>query len=230
MNHDEQCLYEEVHLGSHAPHTDEDEEYDEQVMEDDIDQEDPDLAPLSQEDDGDHSSSPRSEEDDSQSLSPGFKYIAVVEGLHAGKSYAAIARETGIPKSTVGSIKRRWSSKGNIDDGRKHNGRPPKLTPKQMQLIESTLSESQVTLSSTDLLRILKFDVSARTIRRAKRAIIEKRCQDRRNSVILAARSLAAASHVSGHDSGLMNPFLIQFQRPQHHDGSIEEGSSIRVL
>lgn len=115
---------------------------------------------------------------------------------HPGKSSA-------LPREPKASTTRRLSasSKSGLDDGRRHNGRPPKLSSQQLKLIETTLEESQGTLSSTELLRILKFDVSARTIRRAKRAIMEKRCQARRNSVIMAARSLAAAAAaVSGHN------------------------------
>lgn len=91
-------------------------------------------------------------------------------------------------------------------DGRRHNGRPPKLTLRQMQLLETTLEEAQGAMSSTEILKILKFDVSARTIRRAKRAIMDKRCQQRRNSIIQAARSLAAAAAAAS-SAGSQSPF-----------------------
>ena len=67
--------------------------------------------------------------------------------------------------------------KGSVDDGRKHNGRPPKLTADQLRQIEETLQESRNTISSTELLKLLKFNVSARTIRRAKKAIVESDAQ-----------------------------------------------------
>jgi len=187
--------YVETHLGSRLPSTEEDDTADDYHY-DDLDHTSSN-APSSEDTSQDHDTEGDLDQDadyTDQYLVPEVRYHSVLVGIHSGKSHTEISKETGIPRSTVGSIKKRWATKGSVDDGRKHNGRPPKLTADQLRQIEETLQESRNTISSTELLKLLKFNVSARTIRRAKKAIVERRCLETRNTVVMAARSLAAAA------------------------------------
>lgn len=85
----------------------------------------------------------------------------------AGKGYKSISKITGLHKSTIRSIIRKWKMLGTVMN-RPRSGRPAKISPKmQRKIIKEVAKKPEITLEELQTcLAIAKVNVHKSTIRR----------------------------------------------------------------
>ena len=96
--------------------------------------------------------------------------IAALADLETWKSYSQIARELGIPRSTVQSVVKQYRARGHIGDARR-SGQPSRITKDIKLRVEKTVQDNlraslnEITESIQDL------DISRTTVNKATKQL-----------------------------------------------------------